>query len=972
MMGTKTIRRLLIALVLAAGMLAPASLASAAESGLSGVVHANNPLRPVLTLQNNSAAACQVAATDIGTVAITEVRQDGKVIEPLSLGSSPGDSLELQLPKQLKTLQPGQSTEIPLSTYPFKQGHSLESVTWSSETGAFRTIYKIRDDKPLQITLTYDVPLAISKGAPLCGLAYASNAGSGRSLTRPITVSAVIVLAIALLVWVFKNRRRLKALLPILVLAGTIGVVWHAPKAQAAYIVPPEIQTRWDECMGYFQENRDITGPVLDALDAATTVEVVHVTWDGPGANDSSGSRELSYYRIYWNPDTVYQHYDGVNSEGCSALFHEMWHNYEISQGILDTSQCGDSGISTKEVNATRAENRLRDRLGLPLRTTYGARTLPEGDEPCTPPPPPPECTGDGCADSNGDPHLMTFDGVLYDFQAVGEFVAVTDKSGGYEMQVRQEPWPHSRVVSVNTATAMKVGKDRVELKMLGGKLRLWANGKEQALKDTKLPGGGSIIAANAQQAAVVWPDGSTAAVSAIGTFGLHIAFDPAPDKKGKLEGLFGNLDGDPKNDLVIRGTKTILQPEFKQLYPKFADSWRVDARSSLFAYDKGASTETYTDRSFPDEETATAGLPNHAAAEQICRSLGVTNKTVLNNCILDVALTGRPEFAAAAAASQARTTGTDYGGTVYPVSVKNPGESAEVTFEAKSGDKIFVDAYGTTLPDQCGVLSLVDPTGQEVTSGCIINGRGLIDGTTLEKTGTYKIVLKPSDGRTTNAKLRLLFITDKTAAIQPDGAAVTAVVDKPGVVANFTFSGIAGQRVFVDIPSTTLPGQCGGLDLVDPDGTVINTGCAIDGQGYIDTTILPKTGTYTIAINPVDRGTGRARVQLFLPAEHDVTLSVSGPSAKVKLSKPGDTAVIRFSANAGQKVYAEISGGTFTQCGGLGLQAPDGSEIGSGCVIDGSGTIDPDSALPASGVYTLTVDPVRDTTAEFTVRIRS
>jgi hypothetical protein len=904
-------------------------------------------------------------------VAITEVRQDGKAIEPLSLGSSPSDSLELQLPKQLKTLQPGQSADIPLRTYPFGKGHSLESVTWSAETGAFRTIYKIRDDKPLQITLTYDVPIAVSKGAPLCGLAYASNAGSGRSLIRPSIISAAIVLLVAVLTWVFKNRRRLKMLLPILVLAGTVGVLWHAPKAQAAYIVPPEIQGQWDECMGYFQENRDITGPVLDALDAATTVEVVHVTWDGPGANDSSGSRELSYYRIYWNPDTVYQHYDGVNSEGCSALFHEMWHNYEISQGILDTSQCGDSGISTKEVNATRAENRLRDRLGLPLRRTYGSHTLPEGDEPCTPPPPP-ECTGDGCADSNGDPHLMTFDGVLYDFQAVGEFVAVSDKSGGYEIQVRQEPWPHSRVVSVNTATAMKVGKDRVELKMLGGKLQLWANGKGQTLKDATLPGGGSIAVASAQQAAVVWPDGSTATVRAIGTYGLHIAFDPAPDKKGKLEGLFGNLDGDPKNDLVLRGTKTIIQPEFKQLYPKFADSWRVGAKSSLFTYGKGTTTETYTDRSFPDEKVAVADLPNRAAAEQICRSLGVTNKTVLDNCILDVALTGRPEFAAAAVASQARTTGTDYGGTVYPVSIKNPGESAEVTFEAKSGDKIFVDAYGTTLPDQCGVLSLVDPTGQEVTSGCIINGRGLIDGTTLEKTGTYKIILKPSDDRTTDAKLRLLFITDKTAAIQPGGGAVTATIDKPGVVANLTFSARAGQRVFVNIPSTTLPGQCGGLDLVDPDGNVINTGCAIDGQGYIDTTVLPKTGAYTIVINPVDRSTGRVRAQLFLPTEHGVTLSVNGPSAKVKLSKPGDTAVVTFSADAGQKVHADISGSTLNQCGGIGLQAPDGSEIGSGCIIGGSGTVGHDSVLPASGTYTLTIDPASGTTAEFTVRIRS
>ena len=40
--------------------------------------------------------------------------------------------------------------------------------------------------------------------------------------------------------------------------------------------------------------------------------------------------------------------------------------------------------------------------------------------------------------------------------------------------------------------------------------------------------------------------------------------------------------------------------PGFGDLYPGFADSWRVTDATSLFTYPLGASTATYTDRGFP------------------------------------------------------------------------------------------------------------------------------------------------------------------------------------------------------------------------------------------------------------------------------------------------------------------------------------------------------------------------------------
>ncbi len=86
-------------------------------------------------------------------------------------------------------------------------------------------------------------------------------------------------------------------------------------------------------------------------------------------------------------------------------------------------------------------------------------------NEYCEPDDNPPDQPGggggpSGGGGSNGDPHLATFDGVRYDFQAAGEFVLA--RGPGFEVQARQEPWRSSRSVSINTQFAMRVGAARV------------------------------------------------------------------------------------------------------------------------------------------------------------------------------------------------------------------------------------------------------------------------------------------------------------------------------------------------------------------------------------------------------------------------------------------------------------------------------------------------------------------------------
>src|SRR5262249_7813779 len=133
--------------------------------------------------------------------------------------------------------------------------------------------------------------------------------------------------------------------------------------------------------------------------------------------------------------------------------------------------------------------------------------------------------------DSNGDPHLLTFDGQRYDLQAVGEFVAARAAGTGFQVQVRQQPFPGSRLVAVNTAIAMDVAGDRVQVDLSGSTFTIEVGGRPSAAPATLPHGGALALSAEALRPVltVTWPDGSSAKVTAIGSWGLHLIVAPAP-----------------------------------------------------------------------------------------------------------------------------------------------------------------------------------------------------------------------------------------------------------------------------------------------------------------------------------------------------------------------------------------------------------------------------------------------------------
>jgi hypothetical protein len=91
-----------------------------------------------------------------------------------------------------------------------------------------------------------------------------------------------------------------------------------------------------------------------------------------------------------------------------------------------------------------------------------------------------PDCDTNG---SWGDPHLVTFDGLKYDFQASGEFILARSLDSSFEVQ---QPYKNSADIAINTAVTIKLQQDLVSFynqNAPDGSSPIWINGRPQSLE---------------------------------------------------------------------------------------------------------------------------------------------------------------------------------------------------------------------------------------------------------------------------------------------------------------------------------------------------------------------------------------------------------------------------------------------------------------------------------------------------------
>ena len=244
-----------------------------------------------------------------------------------------------------------------------------------------------------------------------------------------------------------------------------------------------------------------------------------------------------------------------------------------------------------------------------------------------------------GSAGGWGDPHIYTFDGSYYDFQAVGEFIVCKSTVDNFNLQIRQEEYNIGikKMVSVNTAIALNTGSDIISIQH--SPLKIYVNKKEVSSTFTEIELSASgKIKKNGNEISIDNNKGDKLTVNIREKY-LDYVLGVSKDRKGKITGLLGNFDGDNKNDLIT-STGSVANPgNFKEFYSTFANSWRITNAQSLFQYEVGKNTESFTDKNFPSQEFEISPA-QYQIAYKACTEAGVTGEPALSSCIYDVAIT--------------------------------------------------------------------------------------------------------------------------------------------------------------------------------------------------------------------------------------------------------------------------------------------------------------------------------------------
>ena len=316
--------------------------------------------------------------------------------------------------------------------------------------------------------------------------------------------------------------------------------------------------------------------------------------------------------------------------------------------------------------------------------------------------------------------------------------------------------------------------------------------------------------------------------------------------------------------------------------------------------------------------------------------------------------------------AADVEVTGRMAIGETRAVTITQANKIGLIVFSGSAGQRVSLNvSFGAGLyPGACNTVSIRNPDGSQLLSQLECGSSYFSDVRVLPATGVYTITMDPGGSTVGTATLTLYNVPpDATASLVAAGSPVTVTTTTPGQNAQVSFSGTAGQRVSLKVSfgAGLYPGACNTVSIRNPDGTQFLSQLDCGATYFSDARVLPATGVYVITVNPGGTTFGSATLTLYnVPPDVTASIVPGGSPVTVTTTTPGQNAILTFAGSAGQSVSLKVSfgAGMLDTCNYISIQNPDGTPLLSQTTACGSVYSSAVLVLPATGAYTVTVNP--------------
>jgi hypothetical protein len=335
----------------------------------------------------------------------------------------------------------------------------------------------------------------------------------------------------------------------------------------------------------------------------------------------------------------------------------------------------------------------------------------------------------------------------------------------------------------------------------------------------------------------------------------LNVTVKPADARKGKLVGLLGNDNGEPADDLIGAAGKTLgVSPAPEVVTHSLADAWRITQNASLFDYQPGQSTATFTDRTFPDSHVDPSKVPDRETAEKICRQAGITDQHLLDDCIIDYASTSDFLFANSYSHQQqilalhAATT-TAATGVLRTVmmegNIPDGKAHASVPFTAKAGDVVWIGSPDCT--DNYMQGAILFPDGKGIGGGALCTLGRIV----LPVTGDYRLQTRATNNPIGAFHVPIRFVRPDRVQPTTYSSVLAGQIETRGAHDVYTFEGHAGDLLRFSGEGCDLSILV--VSVIYPDGhDSLGPFCRTGSDVR-----LTDTGKFQLVINGADGGQG-------------------------------------------------------------------------------------------------------------------